>query len=73
MLSYNDCIKINVTGISNHCYKYYKIFMKNIATDYLNRLGIDYQLLRSYGATEVFPPEDADMIIDNTSTLLGLG
>ncbi len=41
---------------------------KNIATDYLNRLGIDYQLLRSYGATEVFPPEDADMIIDNTST-----
>ncbi|TQV73714.1 ATP phosphoribosyltransferase [Aliikangiella marina] len=41
---------------------------KNVATDYLNNLGIDYQLLRSYGATEVFPPEDADMIIDNTST-----
>lgn len=41
---------------------------KNISTDYLETLGIDYQLLRSYGATEVFPPEDADMIIDNTST-----
>ncbi len=41
---------------------------KNISGDYLERLGIDYQLLRSYGATEVFPPEDADMIIDNTST-----
>ncbi|WMS87415.1 ATP phosphoribosyltransferase [Pleionea litopenaei] len=41
---------------------------KRIATDYLDRNGFDYQLLRSYGATEVFPPEDADMIIDNTST-----
>lgn len=41
---------------------------KNIATEYLNQQGLDYQLLRSYGATEVFPPEDADMIIDNTST-----
>ncbi len=41
---------------------------KNISCEYLDRLGLDYQLLRSYGATEVFPPEDADMIIDNTST-----
>jgi ATP phosphoribosyltransferase len=41
---------------------------KNVSTDYLDKLGLDYQLLRSYGATEVFPPEDADMIIDNTST-----
>jgi len=41
---------------------------KNVSTDYLDGLGVDYQLLRSYGATEVFPPEDADMIIDNTST-----
>ena len=24
--------------------------------------------VRSYGATEVFPPEDADVIIDNTAT-----
>ncbi len=41
---------------------------KRIATDYLDKNGFNYQLLRSYGATEVFPPEDADMIIDNTST-----
>lgn len=41
---------------------------KNISEKYLDNLGLDYQLLRSYGATEVFPPEDADMIIDNTST-----
>jgi ATP phosphoribosyltransferase len=27
-----------------------------------------YRLLRTYGATEVFPPDDADMIIDNTSS-----
>ncbi|MEE4243800.1 MAG: ATP phosphoribosyltransferase [Kangiellaceae bacterium] len=41
---------------------------KRIAETYLSENGFDYQLLRSYGATEVFPPEDADMIIDNTST-----
>ncbi len=41
---------------------------KNISANYLNKMGLNYQLLRSYGATEVYPPEDADMIIDNTST-----
>ncbi len=41
---------------------------KNIAKRYLDGLGADYQLFRAYGATEVLPPEDADMIIDNTST-----
>ncbi|WP_223669351.1 ATP phosphoribosyltransferase [Kangiella shandongensis] len=41
---------------------------KKIANDYLSKLGIPFKLLRAYGATEVFPPEDADMIIDNTST-----
>ena len=41
---------------------------KNISDRYLEKLGVDYQILRAYGATEVFPPEDADMIIDNTST-----
>jgi ATP phosphoribosyltransferase len=30
--------------------------------------GLDAQLLRSYGATEVFPPEDADCIVDNSAT-----
>jgi ATP phosphoribosyltransferase len=30
--------------------------------------GLDAGFLRSYGATEVFPPEDADLIVDNTAT-----
>ena len=29
---------------------------------------LDARILRSYGATEVLPPEDADCIIDNTAT-----
>src|SRR5260370_20126405 len=29
---------------------------------------LDAELVRSYGATEVFPPEDADVIVDNTAT-----
>lgn len=41
---------------------------KKISKDYLIKLGVPFKLLRAYGATEVFPPEDADMIIDNTST-----
>lgn len=30
--------------------------------------GIAAEFARSYGATEVFPPEDADLIVDNTAT-----
>lgn len=30
--------------------------------------GLDASFVRSYGATEVFPPEDADCIVDNTAT-----
>lgn len=30
--------------------------------------GLDAAFLRSYGATEVFPPEDADCIVDNAAT-----
>jgi ATP phosphoribosyltransferase len=30
--------------------------------------GIEATFLKSFGATEVFPPEDADCIIDNTAT-----
>ncbi len=41
---------------------------EKIARDFLKKEGYDHVFLRSYGATEVFPPEDADMIIDNTST-----
>lgn len=30
--------------------------------------GLQARYLRSYGATEVYPPEDADCIVDNTAT-----
>ena len=46
-----------------------------IATEYealtrrwLDARGADYRLIRSWGATEVFAPEDADLIVDNTAT-----
>lgn len=41
---------------------------ENIAKNYMEQKKYDYVLLRTFGATEVFPPEDADMIIDNVST-----
>ena len=39
-----------------------------IAEQWLKASGYQYRILRTYGATEVFPPDDADMIIDNTSS-----
>ncbi|MBW2730951.1 MAG: ATP phosphoribosyltransferase [Deltaproteobacteria bacterium] len=35
---------------------------------WIARRGLDATFLRAYGATEVFPPEDADVIVDNTAT-----
>jgi len=40
----------------------------NLAEAWLKSQGYQYRILRTYGATEVFPPDDADMIIDNTSS-----
>ena len=40
----------------------------NLAENWLKANSYQYRLLRTYGATEVFPPDDADMIIDNTSS-----
>jgi len=40
----------------------------NLAEKWLQSSGYQYRILRTYGATEVFPPDDADMIIDNTSS-----
>ncbi|MDR1470001.1 MAG: ATP phosphoribosyltransferase [Spirochaetaceae bacterium] len=40
----------------------------NLADRWLSTKGYDYRVLRTYGATEVFPPDDADIIIDNTAT-----
>lgn len=46
-----------------------------VATEYqrltqlwIERCGYQGHVVRSYGATEVFPPEDADCIVDNTAT-----
>jgi len=40
----------------------------SLAKSWLEKSGYQYRILRTYGATEVFPPDDADMIIDNTSS-----
>jgi ATP phosphoribosyltransferase len=41
---------------------------ERLARVWIDQRGLDATLVRSYGATEVFPPEDADIIIDNTAT-----
>ncbi len=35
---------------------------------WIGERGMNATFVRSYGATEVFPPEDADCIVDNTAT-----
>jgi ATP phosphoribosyltransferase len=40
----------------------------NMAKRWIAEKGLDAEVLTTYGATEVFPPEDADLIIDNTAT-----
>lgn len=39
-----------------------------LTRDWIARKGIDARFVHSWGATEVFPPEDADCIVDNTAT-----
>lgn len=41
---------------------------EGLSRAWVARHGLDARIVRSYGATEVFPPEDADCIIDNTAT-----
>ncbi|MDR0550811.1 MAG: ATP phosphoribosyltransferase [Spirochaetaceae bacterium] len=40
----------------------------NIAERYLRSKNFKFKIVRTYGATEVFPPDDADMIIDNAAS-----
>jgi ATP phosphoribosyltransferase len=40
----------------------------NLAEAWLKKQGYQYRIVRTYGATEVFPPDDADMIIDNSAS-----
>lgn len=42
--------------------------LERLATEWIHARGIDATLVRSYGATEVFPPEDADIIVDISAT-----
>ena len=39
-----------------------------LAQRWISSQSIEASILQTYGATEVFPPEDADCIIDNTAT-----
>ena len=39
-----------------------------ITQAWIERQGLDATFVRSWGATEVLPPEDADCIVDNTAT-----
>jgi len=41
---------------------------ERLTLEWIERRGLDAEFVRSYGATEVFPPEDADVIVDNTAT-----
>ena len=41
---------------------------ERLAQRWIAQRGLAAEFVRSYGATEVFPPEDADVIVDNTAT-----
>ena len=41
---------------------------RRLTSRWIEARGLDATFFRSYGATEVFPPEDADVIVDNTAT-----
>ncbi len=41
---------------------------EQLTKKWIAQRGLDAIYMRSYGATEVFPPEDSDIIVDNTAT-----
>ncbi len=41
---------------------------QRLTREWIERRGLRATFVRSYGATEVFPPEDADVIVDNTAS-----
>ncbi len=41
---------------------------EKLSRQWIRRRKLKATFVRSYGATEVFPPEDADVIVDNTAT-----
>lgn len=41
---------------------------RNLTLDYIKAKNLNADYVQTFGATEALPPEDADMIIDNTAT-----
>jgi len=41
---------------------------ESLTTAWIQKRGLNAVFVRSYGATEAFPPEDADCIVDNIAT-----
>lgn len=41
---------------------------ERMTTEWIERSGLEARCVRTFGATEVFPPEDADVIVDNTQS-----
>jgi len=41
---------------------------ERLAAGWIAERGLDAVQMRSFGATEAFPPDDADVIVDNTAT-----
>lgn len=41
---------------------------QQLTQQWIERRQLDATFVRSFGATEVFPPEDADCIVDNSAT-----
>jgi ATP phosphoribosyltransferase len=42
--------------------------LERLTTEWVQRCGLAARFLRSFGATEVYPPEDADCIVDVVAT-----
>ena len=41
---------------------------ENVTKSWIDEQDLDASFVKSFGATEVFPPEDADLIVDNSAT-----
>jgi ATP phosphoribosyltransferase len=41
---------------------------ERLTREYMKSKHVDWRFIRTFGATEVYPPEDADLIVDNTAT-----
>uniref|UniRef100_A0A7S1CHR3 ATP phosphoribosyltransferase n=1 Tax=Bicosoecida sp. CB-2014 TaxID=1486930 RepID=A0A7S1CHR3_9STRA len=41
---------------------------QNLTKEWIAKRGMDAEFFRAYGATEALPPDDVDLIVDNTAT-----